>query len=220
MKVSQSGPLIAGVALLAALGIGLWKPWAAPEIPTAVNKAPTVAEKSRSHSTSTSSVTPEAEGPATRSRPSEEKKEVEKKDLEQINQWLADESVTPDAAAKNLWGMAADAKRSEAVRTEALLHALNLTSDEEFASQVIPLLSGKGIWSEELGEKILDDLYNRPNPIKLQGTLELFQNSTGELHTHVRELLVFELGDPDDSNLSDAELIRLGRERMNAPPEP
>jgi hypothetical protein len=155
------------------------------------------------------------ERPANRTRTN-----AEKKDIEQINEWIADESVTPQMAAGNLWKLAADPARSELVRDEALTHALNLTDDETFLSTVIPLIGKKDIWSDALGEKILDDLYNRPESIKLQGTLALYQNSTGELHDNVRELLVFELGDPDLENLNDAELIRRANERMKAPPEP
>jgi hypothetical protein len=210
---------LAGILLLGASGILVWNK-VGSSTPSPGSNLPAAAEKSRSHPNSTSSAPAEIEAPATRSRPSEEKKEAERKDIEQINQWLADESVTPEAAAKNLWGLATDPSRTAPVRDEALTHALNLTDDETFGSIVLPLLSKKGLLSEDMGEKLLDDLYNRPDPLKLQGTLALFQNSSGELHTHVRELLVFELEDPDAQELSDAELIRRANERLKAQPEP
>jgi len=214
---------LAGILLLAASGILVWNK-VGSSTPSPGSNLPSPAEKSRSHSASASAsastVPTETQGPATRSRPSEEKKEAERKDLEQINQWLADQSVTPEAAAKNLWGLATDSSRTVPVRDEALTHALNLTDDETFGSMVLPLLAKKGLLSEDMGEKVLDDLYNRPDPLKLQGTLALFQSSSGELHTHVRELLVFELEDPDANELGDAELIRRANERLKAPPEP
>lgn len=220
MKVSQSGSLIAGVALLAALGFGLWKPWAARELPADGKNVPPLAWKGRSQSTSTSSASAETQTPAIRSRPSGENKEAENKDLEQINRWISDESVTPEVAAQNLWSLVMDTSRSLPVRNEALSHALNLTDDKSFGPLVIPLLRGKGLLPEDMGEKILDDLYNRPEALKLQGTLALFQNSSGDLNTHVRELLVFELQDPEAEDLNDVELIRRANERMKAPPGP
>lgn len=213
MKLSRSGYLIAGVALLAALVIGLWKPWVS-ETPSPGSKLPVVTERKHARTTSGSPRQGE-DAPATRVRTSEEKK-----DLQQINEWLADESVTPEVAANNLWKLAADPARSEAVREEALAHAMNLTDDETFSSVAIPLIGKKDLWPDTLGEKILDDLYNRPDTLKLQGTLALFQNSTGELHTNVRELLTFELGDPEVEHLSDEELVRRANERMKAPPDP
>lgn len=141
-------------------------------------------------------------------------------DLERIREWLADESLSPEEASRNLWALASDPSRPAAVRDEALLHALNLTDDETFESTVIPLLGRKGLLTDGMSEKILDDLYNRPPALKLGGTLALFRNSSGELHTSVRELLVFELGDPEPEDISDSELIRLATERMRAPADP
>lgn len=143
-----------------------------------------------------------------------------RQDLERINEWVSDESVTPEIAAKNLWALAADPSRPATVRNEALAHAMNLTDDETFGSIVIPMLRRKGVFTDEMSEKILDDLYNRPPALKLEGTLALFENSSGELHTNVRELLVFELGDPVPDDISDPELIRLATEKMKAPVEP
>lgn len=197
---------------MAALGIGLWKPWSQDETAEGA-KPPVVADKARNRTS------PPAKPPAQIDPTPRNRTAAEKQDLEQINNWIADESITPEAAAGNLWKLAADLARSEAVRSEALAHAMNLTDDETFKSTVIPLIGKKDLWPDTLGEKILDDLYNRPDALKLEGTLALFQTSSGELHTNVRELLVFELGDPDLETLSDAELIRRANERMKAPPE-
>ncbi len=205
-------PLV-GVLLLSASGILIWQN-VGRETPSPGSKLPEVTAKTRSRNVSSTRL-PDQESPANRSRTA-----AEKKDLEQINEWIADESITPEVAAGNLWKLAADPARSELVRDEALTHALNLTDDETFKSTVIPLIEKKDLWTDTRGEKILDDLYNRPDALKLQGTLALYQNSTGELHDSVRELLVFELGDPDLEKLSDIELIRRANERMKAPPEP
>lgn len=213
MKISRSGYLIAALALLAALGIGLWKPWSSDDS-SAGSKPPVVADKVRGRTHPAAKPSDQLD-PTPRTRSS-----AEKKDLEQINNWIADESITPEMAAGNLWKLASDPARSELVREEALTHAMNLTDDETFKSTVIPLIGKKDLWPDTLGEKILDDLYNRPDALKLEGTLALFQNSSGEFHTNVRELLVFELGDPDLESLSDAELIRRASERMKAPPDP
>lgn len=204
---------LVGVLLLSASGILIWQN-VGRATPSPGSKLPEVTAKSRSR-TIPSTTLPDQERPANRSRTS-----AEKKDSEQINNWISDESITPEMAAANLWKLAADPARSEVVRDEALSHALNLTDDETFKSAVIPLIEKKDLWTDMLGEKILDDLYSRPDPLKLQGTLALYQNSTGELHDNVRDLLVFELGDPDLETLSDAELIRRANERMAAPPEP
>ncbi len=212
MKISRSGYLIAGAVLLVALGIGLWKPWTL-DAPSSASQPVGSTERTRGRTNPTPRQ-PDQEGPENRSRTA-----AEKKDLEQINEWIADESITPEVAAGNLWKLAADPARSELVRDEALTHAMNLTDDETFKSTVIPLIARKDLWTDSLGEKILDDLYNRPDSLKLLGTLALYQNSAGELHDHVRELLVFELGDPDLEKLSDTELIRRANERMKAPPE-
>jgi hypothetical protein len=205
-------PLV-GVLLLSASGILIWQN-VERATPSPGSKLPEVTAQTRSRNVP-STRQPDQKSPGNRSRTS-----ADKQDIDQINEWLADESVTPEVAAGNLWKLAADPSRSEAVREEALVHAMNLTDDETFKSVVIPLIGKKDLWTDTLGEKILDDLYNRPVPLKLQGTLALYQNSTGELRTNVRELLVFELGDPDLEKLSDAELIRRANERMNGPPEP
>lgn len=181
--------------------------------PSPGSKLPEVPEKTRSRNVPSTTL-PDQERPLNRSRTA-----VEKKDIEQINNWISDDSITPEVAAGNLWKVATDPARSELVRNEALTHALNLTDDETFKSAVIPLIEKKDLWTDMLGEKILDDLYNRPAPLKLLGTLALYQNSAGELHDNVRELLIFELGEPDLDKLSDTELIRRANERMKAPPE-
>ncbi len=204
-------PLV-GVLLLSASGILIWQN-VGRATPSPGSKLPETTAQTRSRNVPPTRQ-PDQKSPGNRSRTS-----AEKQDIEQINEWLADEALTPEMAANKLWKLAADPERSEAVREEALVHALNLTDDETFKSVVVPLLDKKSLWPDTLGEKILDDLYNRPDALKLQGTLALYQNSTGELRTNVRELLVFELGDPDLEKLSEAELIRRADERMKAPPE-
>lgn len=214
MKLSRNGYLIAGAVLLGALAMGLWKLKTASTSSTGPT-LPALSEKPHNRQATSPEARPEQDAPITRIRPTEEKK-----DLQQIDEWVTNDAITPEAAAKNLWQMAADPSRTAAVRNEAITHAMNLTDDETFKAVVIPLIGKKDLWPDDLGEKILDDLYNRPDALKLEGTLALFQNSTDELHNNVRELLSFELSDPDTENLSDTELIRRGTERVNSPPEP
>lgn len=208
MKISRTGYLIAGAALLAALVIGLWKPWSGNSVaPPAVRESAKPAKPAPGRAPVRSD--PSEEKPAVRVR-----SEEDKKDLQQISDWIGDESVTPEMAARNLWKLASDPARPEYIRAEALVHAMNLTDDETFRSEVIPLLGKKNVWPDALGEKILDDLYNRPDALKLQGTVALFENSTGELRASLRELLAFDLGEPDAETLSDADLIRRAREKL------
>ena len=202
--------LLAGILLLTASGILVWKN-VVLSAPSPGSRLPVSVEKSRNRSSNPSQATPAQEGPAVRSRTAQENN-----DVETISGWLADESVTPEVAAEKLWGMASDPARSVVVRDEALTHALNLTDDETFRSKAIPLLGKRGLWPDAMGEKILDDLYNRPGDLKISGSLALFQNSTGDLHDNVRTLLVFELGGPgaDPEEMSDSEVIRLASERL------
>ena len=201
-------PLV-GVLLLSASGLLIWKN-VGRATPAAVSNPREVKAKPR---TRASSVTPDPE------RLKSGRTREETRDLEQINAWIAEESTTPGTTAGKLWKLAGDPERSELVRDEALAHALDLTDDESYSSLVMPLLAKRDLWSGPLGEKILNDLYNRPDSLKLQGTVALYQNSTGELHANVRELLVFELSDPEAEKLSDAELIPRANERMKAAPE-
>gem|GEM_PF-6856598 len=200
---------LAGILLLAATGILFWKNVGIPASSPG-SKLPVGVEKARSRPSTPSQASPAQEGPAVRSRTAEENK-----DVETISGWLADESVTPEMAAEKLWSMASDPSRSVLGRDEALTHALNLTDDETFRSKVIPLLGKRGLWPDAMGEKILDELYNRPGELKIPGALALFQNSTGDLHDNLRTLLAFELGGPgaDAEEMSDAEVIRLASER-------
>lgn len=214
---------IVGALLLSVSGILVWKK--AGNADRAVDLKPQalpVNTRGRPAAPSTDKVDPVVPPNRTRSN-------AERQDFAQINDWIADQSLSPEMAAGNLWKLASDPARAESVRDEALTHALNLTDDETFQSVVIPLIKRKDLWSEPLGEKILNDLYNRPGPLKILGAAALFEHSSGELHDNSRRLLAFELGDPGLENLGDAELIRRLNERLkaaseaatsNAPPEP
>ncbi|MGC4014173.1 MAG: hypothetical protein QM755_06575 [Luteolibacter sp.] len=136
--------------------------------------------------------------------------------LEQISSWLADDSVSTDEAATRLWRVFADTRQTKDVRKEALGHALNLTSDKRLVAEFLPVYAQPGLWSGEIGEAALDELYNRGKEAKLAAGAALLGHATGEFHDQIRDLLRFELDEPD---ADDAALIRKAHEKPAAKPD-
>lgn len=151
------------------------------------------------------------EGPSARDpRPERERT------LEQINAWLADDSLPPEQAARKLWAVFTDTKQAKDVRHEALEHALNLTTDKQLVAEFIPIYGQPGLWSGDIGETALDELYNRGKGAKLSASAALLVHATGEFRDHIRELLRFEVDDPE---ADDPTLIRKAHEKLNGQPE-
>lgn len=136
--------------------------------------------------------------------------------LDRINDWLADDSLPPEEAAKKLWEVFADTRQTKEVRQEALSHALNLTTDKRLIAEDLPLYKQPGLWSGEIGETALDELYNRGKGAKLSAGAALLGHASGEFRDHLRELLRFELDDPE---ADDATLIRKAHEQLNGRPD-
>ncbi|MFD0895177.1 hypothetical protein KBB96_00530 [Luteolibacter ambystomatis] len=171
-------------------------------------------EQAKAHATSTRAArsnpsTPE--GPAARDpRPEPERT------LDQINAWLADDSLPSEQAARNLWTVFSDARQTKEVRQEALEHALNLTTDKQLVAEFIQIYGQPGLWSGQIGETALDELYNRGKAAKLSASAALLVHATGEFRDHIRELLRFEVDDPE---ADDATLIRKAHEKLTAQPQ-
>ncbi|MDB6079504.1 MAG: hypothetical protein JWO82_3251 [Akkermansiaceae bacterium] len=78
-------------------------------------------------------------------------------------------------------------------------------------------MSTPGLWNGELGEALLDDLYNRTDQVKVAAAAALLPNADGEFKDHLREVLRFQL-DAEDAN--DATLIQLARKKAAEPEDP
>lgn len=130
--------------------------------------------------------------------------------------WLADPKIEPEEAARRLWKMASDTRHSESVRMDALANALNLTEDKQLKSEFLPDLSSPGLWSGELGEALLDDLYNRTDQVKVGAAAALLPNADGEFKDHLREVLRFQL---DAEDADDATLIQMAQKKAAEPEE-
>jgi hypothetical protein len=111
--------------------------------------------------------------------------------VERIDALLRDESISHDDAARNLLAVVADDGVSDAVRLEAMQHAMNLLSDESFAS-VETLLKGKSTPVDVL-DTVFHEIHNRPVDVQLPAAYLLLQRSGEEIAQQARELLSFHL---------------------------
>ena len=130
-----------------------------------------------------------------------------------ITAWLSDPAISPDDAARELWRIASDRNEKQSVRDEALAHALNLTGDAAFLSEVVPSLSEEGVWPGSLGLALLADIYDRPREVQIPAAIAMLPLAAAELHEELRELLEFLVGDERAPELDDGALIEFARNR-------
>lgn len=109
----------------------------------------------------------------------------------EISRLLSDDKVPVLQAAKGLLAIAADSRVDAKVRTDALQHGLNLTSDEDYAELALPELEANHFESPEMQRVVLDDAYNRDDKAKLPSTLALMKHTTGDMQKEAIELIAF-----------------------------
>jgi len=85
---------------------------------------------------------------------------------ERIGNLLVDESMDHRQAASKLLEIASWANVSEGVRTDALLHGLNLLDDEGYLEEVLPLAPRADL-PREMQEILFADLHNRPQEVSV-----------------------------------------------------
>ncbi|BCU77668.1 hypothetical protein [Luteolibacter sp. LG18] len=180
--------------------------------PDVRNPAPGEPPKTVSVSPRGSHAAGSPEGPAVRdSRP------TPAATRDQISGWIADDSLSTEEAATKLWGVFADRRQTTAVRQEAMAHALNLTTDKRLVADFIPLYAQADLWNGELGEAALDELYNRGKGAKLAAGAALLPHAGGEFREHLRDLLRFELDEPE---ADDAKLIQAAQNKLSGKAAP
>jgi len=132
--------------------------------------------------------------------------------VERIDEVLRDESISHDDAARNLLAVVADDAVSDAVRLEAMQHAMNLLSDESFTA-VEGLLKGKTTPPEIL-DTVFHEIHNRAVDVQLPAAYLLMQRSGEEVAQQARDLLGFHLEqDLGDDPAAWAEAVRAATEK-------
>jgi hypothetical protein len=157
-----------------------------------------------------------ADEPETPRRPGKADESDDETARRQMGLWLEDDSIAPDEAARRLWAMASDVHHSEDVRMDALANCLNLVEDPQFQKEFLPSLTTKGVWTGDIGEALLDDLYNRSDQVKLGAAASLLANAEGDFKDHLRDILRFQL---DAEDADDDTLIRLAAKKAAEPEE-
>ncbi len=139
---------------------------------------------------------------------------------QEISRLLADDKIPMRQASEKLLMIAADPSMAKEMRAEALGHALNLVSDEEFPEMVLPYLEENFFEDPEMQRVALDNAYNREDTAKLPAALELMRHSQGELRLEARDLLEFILDQDGEAIGDDLEAwSRAITEHLNRKPE-
>jgi len=196
----KSKPLaIIIAALLAALIIAFYgtKENTVEETPAA--ETATLEDQSRSARTGPK----ESRSSRTGRKPEFEPLEMPRQYSQRFRELLGDDSVTNEEAAVGLVDLAADPEAPIDVRSEALEHALNLTSDKNFDQVSAILSSQEAIIPETLLQTVLNDSYNRKHITQVDTSMRILRGEySEEITEEAIELLEFHT---DEQHGSDVE---------------
>ena len=134
-----------------------------------------------------------------------------------FRKYLGDDSISIADAADGLLEMAADPTAPMNVRTDALEHALNLTSDANFENVNAILTSQESAIPELLVQTVLNDSYNRRHITQVDTSFRiLIGEYSEELVEEAIELLEFHT-DENHGNDLDAWAQAVERYRVENP---
>ena len=150
----------------------------------------------------------------------QEEEEMPKKYGALFKQYLGDDSISIEDAATGLLDMAADPTAPMNVRTDALEHALNLTSDANFENVNAILSSQQSAIPELLVQTVLNDSYNRRHITQVDTAFRILTGEySEELVEEALELLEFHT-DENHGNDIDAWEQAVERYRLENPTPP
>ena len=150
----------------------------------------------------------------------QEEAEMPKKYGALFRQYLGDDSISIEDAANGLLAMAADPTAPMNVRTDALEHALNLTSDANFENVNAILSSQQSAIPELLVQTVLNDSYNRRHITQVDTAFRILTGEySEELVEEALELLEFHT-DENHGNDIDAWEQAVERYRLENPTPP
>jgi len=153
--------------------------------------------------------------PPTPSAPSPEETAKLVAALQEIDSSLRDKQLPPAEAGLKMAKLAADPNVPLAARTDALQHAMNLLSDQGFASLDGMLKDQKT--PVPLLDMVFVEVHNRPATTQLPVALSLLHSANPEVASRARNLLAFHLNRDygDDFSAWDRpvaeELAKLGQ---------
>ena len=134
-----------------------------------------------------------------------------------FRKYLGDDSISIADAADGLLEMAADPTAPMNVRTDALEHALNLTSDANFENVNAILTSQESAIPELLVQTVLNDSYNRRHITQVDTSFRILTGEySEELVEEAIELLEFHT-DENHGNDLDAWAQAVERYRVENP---
>ncbi len=124
---------------------------------------------------------------------------------------LGDQSTDDKATAIKLIGLAARSEISLEERTEALSHAVLLTPDSE-GVRLVALAQQESL-SPELGQILLSDFHNRPDPTRLAGAVALAKSADPSIRKEAIDLVRF-LTDESDPESDDSETLKRAEAKL------
>ena len=149
-----------------------------------------------------------------------EDEEMPKKYGVLFRKYLGDDSISIPDAANGLLEMAGDPTAPMNVRTDALEHALNLTSDANFENVNAILTSQQNAIPESLVQTVLNDSYNRRHITQVDTAFRILNGEySEEIVEEALELLEFHT-DENHGNDIDAWAQAVERYRIENPTPP
>ena len=133
------------------------------------------------------------------------------KSFDQVESILGDQSADDKATAIKLIELAARSEVSIGERTEALSHAVLLAPDSE-GVRLVALAQEKSL-SPELGQILLSDFHNRPDPTRLAGAVALAKSADPSIRKEAIDLVRF-LTDANDPDADDSEALRRAEAKL------
>lgn len=124
---------------------------------------------------------------------------------------LTDQSADDKATAIKLIELVAKSEISIEERTEALSHAVLLAPDSE--GDRLVALAQQRLLSPELGQILLSDFHNRPDPTRLAGAVALAKSADPSIRKEAIDLVRF-LTDANDPDADDFEALRRAEAKL------
>lgn len=134
-----------------------------------------------------------------------------RRSFDQVESILGDQSTDDKATAIKLIGLAARSEISLEERTEALSHAVLLTPDSE-GVRLVALAQQESL-SPELGQILLSDFHNRPDPTRLAGAVALAKSADPSIRKEAIDLVRF-LTDESDPESDDSETLKRAEAKL------
>lgn len=133
------------------------------------------------------------------------------KSFKQIDAILTDQSVDDAATSVRLLEIVGRTDVSIEERVEALSHAVLLTPNSE-GSRLVALAQNHAL-PPELGEILLSDFHNRPDPTRLAGAVALAKCDDSTIRKEAMDLVRFLTGEPGE-DASDEEAMNKAEVRL------